>query len=344
MTVSNDSEHKVLDSVSCRLPNSIRSPQPDMMDPSDTCNRLPTVPPKESPNLSESPIHMQTTHARKSRSLSHSPVKQISEWLPHYASPETNLEAEQTMCVREEPQDKIDCLPYKIKEIPEVGGNKRLHTSDFSRGVHSPDRGTKLAERDVQRLSPSSGVEHGPGSLKPRSSSDDVHDTKGPPSKYGEIKPVSTSKRMSDKNCLLGAAETYDFQNIEKQSPPEPDKHKKDVDNETELEFEKDDRKETKRKRKEHRRLRKEKKRRRREERPHRKLGRNANKLKTIALPSDVNKLDDSDLDTARNMDSRPDDTELEQQKKLEIELRNKALESLRARKGPVLQSTEKLN
>ncbi|XP_042482622.1 serine/arginine repetitive matrix protein 1-like [Macadamia integrifolia] len=106
-----------------------------------------------------------------------------------------------------------------------------------------------------------------------------------------------------------------------------------------------DERKEAKRRRKEEKRLRKEERRRRREERHRRREERRASKLKaksvdTVAPPSDFEKIrndvDDSELEVDARKDSNPSDTDETQskQKKLEIELRKKALESLRAKKG----------
>ncbi|KAF7805426.1 serine/arginine repetitive matrix protein 1 [Senna tora] len=93
-----------------------------------------------------------------------------------------------------------------------------------------------------------------------------------------------------------------------------------------------EDRKEAKRRKKEERKLRKEEKRRRREERRRKKEERRAEKLKMKGRTDDYT----SDDDEAERMDSRRSDNEEtpSDQKKLEIELRNKALESLKAKKG----------
>ncbi|KAL8261750.1 hypothetical protein R6Q59_025799 [Mikania micrantha] len=80
-----------------------------------------------------------------------------------------------------------------------------------------------------------------------------------------------------------------------------------------------EDRKEAKRRRKEEKRLRKEEKYKRREERRHRKEIRRSEKLKQKAGKNDSDSHDESTLSD---------------QKKLEIELREKALESLRAKRG----------
>lgn len=93
-----------------------------------------------------------------------------------------------------------------------------------------------------------------------------------------------------------------------------------------------EERKEAKRRKKEERKLRKEEKRRRREERRRRREERHAEKLKMR------NKTDDysSDDEDAHRKDSHRSDKEetVSEQKKLEIELRNKALQSFKAKRG----------
>ncbi|KAA8549315.1 hypothetical protein F0562_000999 [Nyssa sinensis] len=105
-----------------------------------------------------------------------------------------------------------------------------------------------------------------------------------------------------------------------------------------------EERKEAKRRRKEEKRLRKEERRHRREERRRRREERRAEKLKLKSIdavnpPSDFEKNRDgytSDDDHIARRESRASDTEgtESEQKKLEIELRKKALESLRAKKA----------
>ncbi|XP_057483922.1 uncharacterized protein LOC130770448 isoform X2 [Actinidia eriantha] len=106
-----------------------------------------------------------------------------------------------------------------------------------------------------------------------------------------------------------------------------------------------EDRKEAKRRRKEEKRLRKEEHRRRREERRRRRGERRSEKLKaksidTFTPPSNYEQKNHdgnaSDGECIVRMDSGASDAEVteSEQKKLEIELRKKALESLRAKKG----------
>ncbi|KAK9280182.1 hypothetical protein L1049_013869 [Liquidambar formosana] len=106
-----------------------------------------------------------------------------------------------------------------------------------------------------------------------------------------------------------------------------------------------EERKEVKRRKKEEKRMRKEERRRRREERRRRREERRAEKLKvrsmdTATPPSDFEKNQNdayaSDGELVARKESQLSDTEEteSEQKRLEIELRKKALESLRAKKG----------
>ncbi|XP_028775678.1 serine/arginine repetitive matrix protein 1 isoform X4 [Neltuma alba] len=103
-------------------------------------------------------------------------------------------------------------------------------------------------------------------------------------------------------------------------------------DEESSYDSELENRKEAKRRKKEERKLRKEEKRRRREERRRRKEERRAEKLKMKSRTDGYT----SDEEEAERKDFRRSDDEEtpSDQKKLEIELRNKALESLKAKKG----------
>ncbi|KAF5191993.1 hypothetical protein FRX31_018421 [Thalictrum thalictroides] len=123
------------------------------------------------------------------------------------------------------------------------------------------------------------------------------------------------------------------------------DRHHVASDDDTSDDSHVDERKEAKRRRKEEKRMRKEEKRRRREERHRRKEERRASKLKsktvdTVAPPLDLEKDqsdgDDSDDHVAAKINSHSSGAEEaeSEQKKLEIELRKKALESLRAKKA----------
>ena len=91
------------------------------------------------------------------------------------------------------------------------------------------------------------------------------------------------------------------------------------------------ERKESRRRKKEERRLRKEKKRQKREERRRKKEERRAGKTKAKNLSDNYS---DDDDQAAKEESYHSDDADEAEQKRLEIELRKKALESFNARKG----------
>lgn len=125
------------------------------------------------------------------------------------------------------------------------------------------------------------------------------------------------------------------------------DKHRRDSDYDSESNSDIEDKKEAKRPRKDERRLRKEEKRRRHEEKHHKRLECHAEKYKmiivdTVTPPSDLDKdLNDAgrsdDVAALRKGGPYLSHTAFETEsgeKKLEIELREKALKSLRGRKA----------
>lgn len=160
--------------------------------------------------------------------------------------------------------------------------------------------------------------------------------------------PLNSSRKVEQND--LSSNEGSGFEESEKRRAKvkEKRKHKRPDRYETTSDdsFDSDvkDRKEAKRRRKEKRRLKKEEKRRRREERRHRKEERRSQKLKSksanvISSPSDTERNPDSrasDDEHLRKEDRHGHEIEESEslQKRLEIELREKALESLRAKKG----------
>ncbi|KAI3760509.1 hypothetical protein L1987_50904 [Smallanthus sonchifolius] len=131
-------------------------------------------------------------------------------------------------------------------------------------------------------------------------------------------------ERNNESGLLGSGSEESDQKRKHKRSK------RKDVtsDEDTSHDSRTEDRKEAKRRRKEEKKLRKEEKHKRREERRQRKDRRRSEKLK---LKAGRNASPSSDFD--KSHDSH-DESALSDQKKLEIELREKALESLRAKKG----------
>ncbi|XP_052148029.1 uncharacterized protein LOC127766898 isoform X2 [Oryza glaberrima] len=157
--------------------------------------------------------------------------------------------------------------------------------------------------------------------------------------------PFRKDKRKAHGNNNIDSGSSDSEESGKHRSHSEKRKHKKSRkhkrrydDSSDESNLESDD-KESKRRRKEEKRLRKEERRRRREERHRRKADRQASKLKlkhaeTVDMASDLEKDRESDSDAdARKKGSYNGRDESDQQK-LEIELREKALESLRAKKA----------
>ncbi|XP_042476084.1 serine/arginine repetitive matrix protein 1-like isoform X4 [Macadamia integrifolia] len=159
------------------------------------------------------------------------------------------------------------------------------------------------------------------------------------------LKKVDRKNRPGDSDSDSDKKEKFRSDYVEKRKRKRSSRHETASDDNASDDSEIDERKEAKRRRKEEKRLRKEEKRRRREERHRRREERRASKLKaksvdTVTPPSDFEKLrndaDDSEREVDARKESNPSDTEetLSEQKRLEIELRKKALESLRAKKG----------
>lgn len=122
-----------------------------------------------------------------------------------------------------------------------------------------------------------------------------------------------------------------------------PERQGSESEDESSYDSYEEERREAKRRRKEERRSKKEEKRRRREERRRKKEERRAEKLKlksvdTVYSPSDADRkgghLDDDQHSRRRQSHRRNVEQTEPEQKKLEIELREKALENLRAKKS----------
>lgn len=139
-----------------------------------------------------------------------------------------------------------------------------------------------------------------------------------------EAVKLAKPERRTQSGLMDSGSEESDHKRKHKRSK------RKDVtsDDDTSHDSRTEDRKEAKRRRKEEKKLRKEEKYKRREERRRKKESRREEKLK---LKADKNVSPSSDFD--KSHDSQ-DESTLSDQKKLEIELREKALESLRAKKG----------
>ncbi|XP_048137302.1 serine/arginine repetitive matrix protein 1 isoform X2 [Rhodamnia argentea] len=155
------------------------------------------------------------------------------------------------------------------------------------------------------------------------------------------VEKVDHSKHSSLSETGSEESDKHINERKEKKRHKRLDKREKDSDDNS-YDSEIENRKETKRRRKEEKKMRKEERRRRREERRRRREERRAEKMRMkkedIVLSDygkhsrDASSLDDEDVDRKayRSYDEEADT----KQKKLEIELRMKALESFKAKKG----------
>ncbi|KAI3806434.1 hypothetical protein L1987_22339 [Smallanthus sonchifolius] len=146
--------------------------------------------------------------------------------------------------------------------------------------------------------------------------------------KAGEMNQEAVNLPKVERNNESGLLDSGSEESDQKRKHKRSKRKDATSDEDTSHDSRTEDRKEAKRRRKEEKRLRKEEKYKRREERRQRKDRRRSEKLKLKAgrnasPSSDFNKSHDSH-----------DESALSDQKKLEIELREKALESLRAKKG----------
>ncbi|KAJ6691820.1 SERINE/ARGININE REGULATED NUCLEAR MATRIX PROTEIN [Salix purpurea] len=343
------SQQKMLPS-SHRSSNSLRSPQRDQKDQKDLCNRLPVLSPspERSPPRPKSPPVARKRSASKDRrspSPYESPARQRKEQItrddslsPHKQrgrkplkdSPETSKDHEETGHTR-------------------AGGDyySRLasrRTTDSRNYVDNVD--SRKKDQDI-KMAKSSG----------RGADHEALDAKKSPTLYKDEKDRSCLNNFKDSDKRLKSetapvtVEKVQHSNGSGALDPgskESDKHKPEKrekskhktshrhevasDDDGSYGSEIEERKEAKRRRKEEKKLRKEEKHRRREERRHRRELRRAEKLR---LKDRDNASSSSDEQVGRRESHPSDDEERESyQKKLEIELRKKALESLKAKKG----------
>lgn len=174
-----------------------------------------------------------------------------------------------------------------------------------------------------------------------------TNDTKGKELHVESEAPLTSSRKV-EQNDLSNAGSGFEKSEKRRAKLKEKRKHKRSnrYESMSDDSFDSDvkDRKEAKRRRKEERRLKKEEKRRRREERRRRKEERRSQKLNlksanAMSSPSIAESNPDSqasDDEHLRKEDRHGNEIEESEslQKRLEIELREKALESLRAKKG----------
>ena len=239
------------------------------------------------------------------------------------------------------PERNVQQLPNSSEELEYAPGRAREERSP--RG-HSHDREqfAKLLKRDasLDRME-----QAGDDERKHQQGGDEYDELH-----LGTESNTKSKKKMDKKSRLVARDSNSEDtssnrnENMEKRRHKKSDKRKRDYDETSESDSV-DGKKEAKRRKKDEKRLRKEERRRRREERHRRKLERRVGKMKlksidTVSSPSDfeMDQGDGGDSDAGdgtrkKSLLSDVDETESER-KKHEIELREKALESLRAKKA----------
>ncbi|THU46308.1 hypothetical protein C4D60_Mb09t03550 [Musa balbisiana] len=230
-----------------------------------------------------------------------------------------NGKEEQASPVREDAHHRTELSSKKVDHSPGTRGHPTNVKLKQNESEHNSNM--DLPTRQVRQVS----------SESPNEMEYDTKHIKRPKRKQD----TSSQSNPSD----LEGTDTHKNRSSEKRKHKKYDKHKKGSDNSSESESDSDTeaKKEAKRRRKEERRLRKEERRRKREEKHQKRLERRASKLKmrpmdTVMPPSDFDK-EHSDAGKSDDHIADAEETQSEE-KKLEIKLREKALESLRARKA----------
>lgn len=330
--------------VEARRPISLRSPQRDLKDQKETMKKGRAL----SPSQKKAPLPLESLPStrKRHRSGDRRSASSSSHESPVRRRPSPQLKSREQMSQRDNSKSSYDeeKTNYTIKEHKPISSEKRTSHSttvgkqDSPVKVHhkeyTPERLPRRSQLDETELKKKdqeiiSEKDTGRAIEKIRSHASDSRDggRQGQP----EITPTSESTKELYRNnrstTLYSGSDESDENRVKEVS--EKKRHRKmdkkavssdDYSSGSQIE----DRKEAKRrKRREEKRLKKEERRRRREERRRRREERHAGKHKSKPI---------SPSDSERNQ-SNAEETETEQ-KKLEIELREKALQSLRAKKG----------
>ncbi|KAM1995817.1 hypothetical protein ACFX15_028834 [Malus domestica] len=311
--------------------------------------------PERSRILSESPPGVRSSSEERRRSLSspdESPVRRPREQMTRNVSSSPPRKLREQQLRRGSPdtsEDKPKVSPAKVRNKEEYSKN-RLGNKD-SRNKEQEMKSGKSSGRGVpespdQQQSPTIYKDSLHGEMqnpddgrksdeKNRSHSKNSKDSdrhRKPGSVHSSVEKVDHGNRSG--TVESGSEESEKHRGGDKGKRKNKRSERQEVTSEDDYsnDSEIDERKDAKRRRKEEKRSRKEKKRRRREERRHRKEERRAEKLKgknySGASASDCEHVGRRELHSSDN-----EETEAIQ-KKLEIELRKKALESLKSKKG----------
>ncbi|WVZ56406.1 LOW QUALITY PROTEIN: hypothetical protein U9M48_006945 [Paspalum notatum var. saurae] len=282
-----------------------------------------------------------------------SSFKSSGKHLPSRGSTDTSGDEEGS---RARETRKANSARRKTKDLSAELQLKKVGAVDSSPGEKSPvisrQSGKGIQNKHPDQLSESSEDEFAGRKMKQQNDSPGRGEQRSPAriekvnedSQSEDGSPVKKTKKRTAGNSHIdsGSSENDELDkhrsHSDKRRHKKAHKHKKQYDDSSESDSEPDG-KEAKRRRKEEKRLRKEERRRKREERHRRRAERHAGKQKlkntdTVTAPSDSERDRDSDSDIDVKKRGSRAGREESDQKKLEIELREKALESLRAKKA----------
>ncbi|XP_074556375.1 uncharacterized protein LOC141812227 [Curcuma longa] len=326
------SKQNVLHRVLSKLPDSSRSSSQDsrgQIDIHDDDDHH--VLPENSSGRSASPSNSRRTNPRRNRLSEDATTKQSDKRMPRDIMGINN---------DTEKADVISEDVYHDNNSASKKGIQRHPSNVKSKSDDEWNSGVDISRRNVsQMLRSQVGIEYGPerGVRGGKHSSGDRQGLALSPSD-AEMQPKTRDYKEE--------IDEQKHRSSEKKRHKRSDKHRRDSDHTSHSDSDIEDKKEAKRRRKDERRLRKEEKRQRREERHRKRLERHSEKHKTkiadtVRPPSDFEK---DHNDAGRSDDGAAfikgpcsSDNAIEtesEEKQLEIELRKKALESLRARKA----------
>ncbi|KAM1205339.1 hypothetical protein EV2_006356 [Malus domestica] len=340
-----------------RQSSSYGSLQRELKNGNDSRKRAPDLSPSpvRSRLLSESPPGVRSDSEEKRRRLSspdESPVRRPREQMTHDVSSSPPRKPREQQLRRGSPdisEDKLIASPAKVRNKEEYSRN-RLDNKDLRNKEQEMKSGKSsgrvVPESPDQQQAPTIYKDSLRGEMqnpdegrksdeKNRSHSKNSKDSdrhRKTGSVHSSIEKVDHSNRSGivdsgseeSEKCRGGEKGKRKNKRSERQEVTSDD----DYSNDSEI----DERKDAKRRKKEEKRSRKEKKRRRREERRRRKEERRAGKMKGKNY-SDASASDGEHVGR-RELHSNDNEEKEDGQKKLEIELRKKALESLKAKKG----------
>ncbi|KAM1226851.1 hypothetical protein ACFX2J_006144 [Malus domestica] len=340
-----------------RQSSSYGSLQRELKNGNDSRKRAPDLSPSpvRSRLLSESPPGVRSDSEEKRRRLSspdESPVRRPREQMTHDVSSGPPRKPREQQLRRGSPdisEDKLIASPAKVRNKEEYSRN-RLDNKDLRNKEQEMKSGKSsgrvVPESPDQQQAPTIYKDSLRGEMqnpdegrksdeKNRSHSKNSKDSdrhRKTGSVHSSIEKVDHSNRSGivdsgseeSEKCRGGEKGKRKNKRSERQEVTSDD----DYSNDSEI----DERKDAKRRKKEEKRSRKEKKRRRREERRRRKEERRAGKMKGKNY-SDASASDGEHVGR-RELHSNDNEEKEDGQKKLEIELRKKALESLKAKKG----------